>query len=80
MANIAQNKDAQAAAHKALTGADRLLNWKQVCGILGISRSTFYRMADEGVFGQKVYIGGSLRVYESAVERYIAQSSVNPLE
>ena len=55
-----------------LTDTDRLLNGREVLGILGVSRATLFRMIRQGRFPKGIQVSDrAVRWRESVVNEYI---------
>ncbi len=51
---------------------DRLLNVKEVCGILDMHRATIYRKVKSGEIDPPKKIGRSTKWPESSIKKYLA--------
>ncbi|MEI9613195.1 MULTISPECIES: helix-turn-helix transcriptional regulator [Atlantibacter] len=51
---------------------DRLLNVKEVCGILDMHRATIYRKVKSGELDPPKKIGRSTKWPESSIKKYLA--------
>ena len=50
---------------------DELRKIAEVQQQLGIGRSQFYRLRNAGAFDPLVYVGGSPRIRQSSIDRYL---------